>query len=147
AFFGIAMVSATWIVAEDWYLDLGMYSLDRLELIQIRGGTIMWAISEVPTVGYAILVAVQWMRSDDRRARQYDRKAERDGGAELAAYNAYLASLRRESPPAETAEAAPADSAEEASADPADTAPAEPADPVDAALAAPAEPKDQPQGQ
>ena len=27
------------------------------------------------------------------RARQYDRKAERDGGAELAAYNAYLASL------------------------------------------------------
>src|SRR5690606_38727326 len=100
AFFGIAMVSATWIVAEDWYLDLGMYSLDRLELIQIRGGTIMWAISEVPTVGYAILVAVQWMRSDDRRARQYDRKAERDGGAELAAYNAYLASLRRETVPA-----------------------------------------------
>ena len=29
-----------------------------------------------------------------RRARQYDRKAERDGGAELAAYNADLESLR-----------------------------------------------------
>lgn len=94
AFFGVAMVSATWLVAQDWYTQLGMYSLDQLELIQVRGGTIMWAISEVPTVGYAIIVAVLWMKSDDRRARQYDRKAERDGGAELAAYNAYLASLQ-----------------------------------------------------
>src|SRR5690606_10351754 len=109
-------VSATWIVAEDWYLDLGMYSLDRLELIQIRGGTIMWAISEVPTVGYAILVAVQWMRSDDRRARQYDRKAERDGGAELAAYNAYLASLRGDRAPAEPADAVPAESSDDPAA-------------------------------
>ncbi|MGO1226624.1 MAG: cytochrome c oxidase assembly protein [Brachybacterium sp.] len=97
AFFGVAMVSATWLVAEDWYTQLGMYPLDRLELIQVRGGTIMWAISEVPTVGYAIIVAAMWMKSDDRRARQYDRKAERDGGAELAAYNAYLAQLRGES--------------------------------------------------
>lgn len=100
AFFGVAMVSATWLVAQDWYTELGMYTLDQLTLIQTRGGTIMWAISEVPTVGYAIIVAVLWMKSDDRRARQYDRKAERDGGAELAAYNAYLASLRGESVPA-----------------------------------------------
>lgn len=114
AFFGIAMVSAAWIVAEDWYLDLGMYSLERLELIQVRGGTIMWAISEVPTVGYAILVAVMWMQSDDRRARQYDRKAERDGGAELAAYNAYLASLRGEEtgPDAEPSQEAASGSSE-----------------------------------
>ena len=56
----------------------------------------MWAISEVPTVGYAIIVVVLWMGSEDRRARQFDRKADRDGGAELAAYNAYLASLRGE---------------------------------------------------
>ena len=67
----------------------------------------MWAISEVPTLGYAIIVAVLWMQSDDRRARQYDRKAERDGGAELAAYNAYLASLRGESPAPEAQESEP----------------------------------------
>lgn len=96
AFFGVAMVSATWLVAQDWYTQLWMYTADQLELIQIRGGTIMWAISEVPTVGYAIIVAVLWMKSEDRRARQFDRKAERDGGAELAAYNAYLAGLRGE---------------------------------------------------
>lgn len=96
AFFGVAMVSATWLVAEDWYTQLGMYSPDRLELIQVRGGTIMWAVSEIPTVGYALIVAALWMQSEDRRARQYDRKAARDGGAELAAYNAYLAQLRGE---------------------------------------------------
>lgn len=94
AFFGIALYSATWLVAEGWYSELGMYGPDRLMLIQERGASIMWAISEVPTVGYAIIVAVLWMKSEDRRARQYDRKAERDGGAELAAYNAYLESLR-----------------------------------------------------
>ena len=80
AFFGVAMVSATWLVAEDWYTQLGMYGLDRLELIQVRGGTIMWAISEIPTVGYAIIVAAMWMKSDDRRARQYS-TARRNGTA------------------------------------------------------------------
>src|SRR5690625_7199827 len=55
AFFGVAMVSATWLIAEDWYTSLGMYSPERLETIQVRGGTIMWAISEVPTVGYALI--------------------------------------------------------------------------------------------
>jgi putative copper resistance protein D len=84
AFFGVALYSATWLIAETWYTDLGMYDPERLLLIQERGASIMWAISEVPTV------------SEDRRARQFDRKAERDGGAELAAYNAYLASLRGE---------------------------------------------------
>ncbi|MGY5766381.1 cytochrome c oxidase assembly protein [Brachybacterium sp. DNPG3] len=94
AFFGIALVSAVWLVAEDWYLELGMYSVERLQLIQVRGGSIMWAVSEIPTVLYALLVAWGWMRSEDRRAAQWDRKADRDGEAELEAYNAYLASLQ-----------------------------------------------------
>jgi len=94
AFFGVALVSASWLIAEHWYLELGMYSLERLELIQVRGGSIMWAVSEIPTVLYAIIVVVLWMRSEDRRAKQWDRKADRDGEAELRDYNAYLASLR-----------------------------------------------------
>ncbi|UVY85648.1 bifunctional copper resistance protein CopD/cytochrome c oxidase assembly protein [Brachybacterium sp. NBEC-018] len=94
AFFGIALYSATWIVAQDWYTELGLYGPAQLELIQARGASIMWAVSEIPTVLYAILMVLQWIRSEDRRARQYDRKAERDGGAELAAYNAYLAGLQ-----------------------------------------------------
>ncbi|GAA1490348.1 cytochrome c oxidase assembly protein [Brachybacterium sacelli] len=103
AFFGVALVSATWLIAPDWYGELGMYSAEQLQLIQVRGGSIMWAVSEIPTLGYAILMATMWMQSEDRHARQYDRKADRDGGAELEAYNAYLARLRGEVPP--TAEA------------------------------------------
>lgn len=101
AFFGVAVVSATWLIAENWYTDLGMYTGEQLALIQTRGGSIMWAVSEIPTVLYALVVAVQWMRSEDRRATQWDRKADRDGEAELAAYNAYLASIRGEAHPGE----------------------------------------------
>ena len=101
AFFGVAVVSATWLIAENWYTDLGMYTGNQLALIQTRGGSIMWAVSEIPTVLYALVVAVQWMRSEDRRATQWDRKADRDGEAELAAYNAYLASIRGEAHPGE----------------------------------------------
>ena len=117
AFFGVALVSATWLIAEGWYTSLGMYSPEALETIQIRGGTIMWAVSEIPTVGYAIIVAVQWMRSEDRRAKQWDRKADRDGEAELQAYNAYLASLRggdRDADDAATGQAPDAAAAREA---------------------------------
>ena len=78
AFFGVAVVSATWLIAENWYTDLGMYTGEQLALIQTRGGSIMWAVSEIPTVLYALVVAVQWMRSEDRRATQWDRKADRD---------------------------------------------------------------------
>ena len=45
----------------------------------------------MPTLLLALLVAVQWSRSDDREARRRDRAADRDGEAELAAYNAMLA--------------------------------------------------------
>lgn len=93
AFFGVALVSATWLMAEGWYTALGMYSAEELALIQRTGGSFMWAVSEVPTVLYAVLAAFQWSRSEERRARQFDRKADRDGDAELAAYNAYLAGL------------------------------------------------------
>lgn len=94
AFFGVAVVSATWIIAQDWYLALGLHPLEELALIQRRGGSIMWGVSEVPTVLYALVLVALWTRSEDRRARQYDRKAERDDDAELAEYNAYLESLR-----------------------------------------------------
>jgi hypothetical protein len=36
---------------------------------------------------------VQWSRSDARDAKRKDRQAERDGDAELNAYNEHLASL------------------------------------------------------
>ena len=37
-----------------------------------------------------LALAFQWAKSDDREARRSDRQADRDGGAELAAYNERL---------------------------------------------------------
>lgn len=41
-----------------------------------------------------IALVYQWYRSDQRQAKRSDRAADRDGDKELAAYNAYLASLQ-----------------------------------------------------
>ena len=41
----------------------------------------------------AIAVAWQWMRSDDRETARRDRAADRDGDAELEAYNEMMQSL------------------------------------------------------
>lgn len=93
AFFGIAVVSATWIIGGDWYRALDMFSESELAFQQVRGGSIMWGVSEIPTVFYAIAAAVLWTKSEERKARQYDRKASKDGDAELKAYNERLRAM------------------------------------------------------
>jgi putative copper resistance protein D len=40
-----------------------------------------------------IVIGIQWSRSDDREATRNDRRADRDGDAELNAYNERLAKL------------------------------------------------------
>ena len=58
---------------------------------QQAGGGIAWSVGEIPTVALAIAVAIMWSRSDERDSKRYDRKADRDGDAELTAYNDMLA--------------------------------------------------------
>src|SRR6185437_16404636 len=58
---------------------------------QQTGGAIAWGVGDIPSLLLALGIAVAWSRSDDREARRRDRAADRDGGVELAAYNAELA--------------------------------------------------------
>ena len=44
-----------------------------------------------------IALVFQWYASEQRQVRRQDRAADRDGDAELVAYNAYLASLQARS--------------------------------------------------
>ncbi|WP_166869642.1 cytochrome c oxidase assembly protein [Salinibacterium sp. ZJ70] len=91
AFFGLAIMSDTGLMLADWYGAMGRtWGLDPME-DQQWGGGIAWSVGEIPTVILAIVVAVQWARSDAREAKRRDRAAERDGDAELLAYNAMLA--------------------------------------------------------
>ena len=55
------------------------------------GGAITWGIGEFPTVALAISVAIMWAKSEDKVAKQIDRRADRDDDAELKAYNEMLA--------------------------------------------------------
>lgn len=59
----------------------------------LAGSNVAWGLSELPTLIVMIVIAIQWARSDDRESKRRDRQADRDGDAELAAYNAHLAAL------------------------------------------------------
>lgn len=91
AFFGVTLVGGDTLLAADWFSSTG-WGIDALA-DQRDGGAIAWAIGEVPTLLLAMVVAVQWARSDAREARRSDRAADRDGDAALAEYNAMLSRL------------------------------------------------------
>ncbi|HEY1529282.1 MAG TPA: cytochrome c oxidase assembly protein [Galbitalea sp.] len=96
AFFGLALITSTGLLSADWYGAMGWGpSISALGDQQLAGG-IAWSIGEIPTLALAILVAFMWGRSDARESRRYDRKAERDGDAELNAYNEMLAKRARQ---------------------------------------------------
>ena len=90
AFFGVALTMQTSLLAPDWFGNTGRPWGGSAIEDQQRGGTIAWGIGELPTLVLAIAVAVAWTRSDEREARRRDRKADRDGDAELREYNAML---------------------------------------------------------
>jgi cytochrome c oxidase assembly factor CtaG/putative copper export protein len=94
AFFSIAVMSAETVIGVNyWRLLDRPYDTDLLR-DQYVGGSISWALGEVPVVLVLLAVFVQWVRSDAREARRVDRAADRsDGDDDLAHYNAWLARL------------------------------------------------------
>lgn len=102
AFFGVALMSMTDVIAPEYYDQLGRTWGPTLLADQSTGGAIAWAFGEIPTLIVVIALAFQWYQSDERRARQAERRADaraaRTGGtgdAELDAYNEYLSRLNK----------------------------------------------------
>ncbi|MCA5891954.1 cytochrome c oxidase assembly protein [Isoptericola sp. NEAU-Y5] len=99
AFFGVVLTSGTSLLVADWFGNMGRpWGLPAID-DQQRGGAVAWGIGELPTLALAIAVAVQWTTSDEREARRRDRKADRDGDAELHAYNDMLAKMAERDEP------------------------------------------------
>lgn len=97
AFFSVALMSARTVIAEPYWLVIERpYRTDLLD-DQYLGGGISWAMGEVPLLLVFGALFVQWIRSDVREARRRDRAADRDGDAELEAYNARLRELSENS--------------------------------------------------
>jgi putative membrane protein len=92
AFFGIAIMMSNDVMVKTFAHPPASLHLDPLADMHAAGG-IAWSFSEVPSVLVLIALLFQWHQSDQRQARRKDRAADRDGDAELVAYNAYLASL------------------------------------------------------
>ncbi|WP_328459882.1 cytochrome c oxidase assembly protein [Streptomyces sp. NBC_00448] len=96
AFFGIALMMASQPMVTTFKhppASLGVHPLSD----QTAAGGIAWAFSEIPSVVVLVALLFQWYTSEKRQARRTDRAADRNGDAELVAYNAYLASLQARS--------------------------------------------------
>lgn len=92
-FFGVALMMSKSVLAEDFFSQLQRPWATDLLADQHFGGGLAWGLGEVPMIAVALILAVQWSRSDDREARRRDRAADRDGDAELEAYNAMLTGM------------------------------------------------------
>ena len=95
AFFAIAIMQSTEPIGVDWYIQVQPPWITDLLADTTAGGSIAWALGEIPTFLLLVIVAVMWARDDTRLAKQLDRAADRDGDAELKAYNTQLSALNR----------------------------------------------------
>ena len=77
----------------EWYSQVQPPWLDDLVADTRDAGGIAWGIAEIPTLLLVLAVSVQWARDDTREAKRRDRRVDRDGDAELAAYNENLRRL------------------------------------------------------
>ncbi len=99
AFFAVILMMGTTPMAVEWYgIVRPEWVTDPLQ-DTLFGGQVAWGLSEVPALIVLIAIMVQWARSDDREAVRKDRQADRDGDAELNAYNDRLAQMNQRSTP------------------------------------------------
>ncbi len=97
AFFSVALISSTTLLDHGYYAQLHrLWSPDLLS-DQHLGGSLGWAMGEVPIMLALVATFLLWVRDDSREVRRIDRNAERAAAMgtpdELAEYNAYLTKL------------------------------------------------------
>ena len=96
AFFGLAIITDTHVLAASWYDQLGRTWGASLLSDQHTGGGIAMALAEPVAFLVAGVILMQWSRADARAAKAFDRKSDRDPEHdELAAYNRHLADLAK----------------------------------------------------
>ena len=93
AFFGISLMSSGTLLAPDWWHSLGQTDDAALLQNQQDGGAIAWGAGDIPSLLLGLALLVSWVRSDAQETKRLDRQADRDGDAELRAYNERLNSM------------------------------------------------------
>ena len=99
AFFSISVMSATTLLDNGFFALLERPWSTDLLADQKLGGSIGWAMGEVPILLALLATFMQWQRADKNEANRIDRAADRAAAMgeddELAQYNRYLAQLNR----------------------------------------------------
>jgi len=99
AFFSISVMSATTLLDNGYFELLQRPWASDLLADQKLGGSIGWAMGEVPILLALLATFLQWLKADKNEAARIDRAADRAAAMgeddDLARYNNYLAQLNK----------------------------------------------------
>ena len=99
AFFSISVMSATTLLDNGYFELLQRPWATDLLADQKLGGSIGWAMGEVPILLALLATFLQWLKADKNEAARIDRAADRAAAMgeddDLARYNHYLAQLNK----------------------------------------------------
>ena len=99
AFFSVALMSTTTLIDKGFYASLQTPWLGDALADQKLGGSIGWAMGEIPILIALVATFINWMRDDSREAKRIDRNTARQAAMgepdDLANYNQYLQDLAK----------------------------------------------------
>lgn len=97
AFFSVALMSSTTLIDQGYFASLKTPWLTDLLADQQLGGSIGWAMGEIPILLALVATFISWVKDDSREAQRIDRNTSRAAAMgqpdELAVYNEYLQKL------------------------------------------------------
>ena len=97
AFFSVALMSTTNLIDDGYFASLQTPWLTDLLADQKLGGSIGWAMGEIPILIALVATFINWKRNDSREAKRIDRNTARQAAMgqpdDLANYNQYLQKL------------------------------------------------------
>jgi putative copper resistance protein D len=99
AFFSISIMSASTLIDGGYFAQLERPWATDLLADQKLGGSIGWAMGEIPILLALLATFIQWSRADKKEANRIDRASDRAAAMgeddELAQYNRYLSELNK----------------------------------------------------
>ena len=97
AFFSVALMSTSTLIDGGYFASLQTPWLTDLLADQKLGGSVGWAMGEIPILIALAATFINWRREDSREANRIDRNAKRQAAMgqpdDLANYNQYLQKL------------------------------------------------------
>ena len=97
AFFSVALMSTTTLIDKGYFFSIKVPWITDLLAEQKLGGSIGWAMGELPILLALIATFLSWVRDDSREVKRIDRNTARAAAMgqpdELAEYNQYLREL------------------------------------------------------